>query len=217
MEGILWKWTNYWSGWQTRWFVLDNGVLSYYKSQEEVNQGCKGSMKVTACEIIVNPVDSSRIDLVTPGEQRIYLKADTSQERQKWLVALGSTKACVTTRSRKDSVDSNPDTLKTKKSELRLYCDLLMQQVHMVKSAATQEDGPELKKLDEATNLLGATCDTFIRTLEDCMKICHANMTYELPQPLAVEMPLPQTGTNKSKGTKPSLQVSRSNSLDKKT
>jgi pleckstrin family protein A (phosphoinositide binding specific) protein 8 len=83
MEGVLFKWTNYWSGklcvcvnfakrvknimvqflkvmclfilgWQTRWFILDNGVLAYYKSQEEVNQGCKGSMKVTACEIIGN-------------------------------------------------------------------------------------------------------------------------------------------------------------------
>jgi hypothetical protein len=42
------------TGWQTRWFILDNGVLAYYKSQEEVNQGCKGSMKVTACEIIGN-------------------------------------------------------------------------------------------------------------------------------------------------------------------
>lgn len=38
-------------GWQTRWFVLENGVLTYYKSQEEVNQGCKGSIKVQACEI----------------------------------------------------------------------------------------------------------------------------------------------------------------------
>lgn len=38
-------------GWQTRWFVLENGILTYYKSQEEVNQGCKGSLKVQACEI----------------------------------------------------------------------------------------------------------------------------------------------------------------------
>jgi hypothetical protein len=38
-------------GWQPRWFVLDDGVLVYYKSQEEVNQGCKGSLKITACEI----------------------------------------------------------------------------------------------------------------------------------------------------------------------
>lgn len=72
MEGVLWKWTNYWNGkleishplsfhifytsfiyegWQTRWFVLENGALTYYKSQEEVNQGCKGSIKVQACEI----------------------------------------------------------------------------------------------------------------------------------------------------------------------
>lgn len=38
-------------GWQTRWFVLENGNLSYYKSQDEVNQGCKGSLKVQACQI----------------------------------------------------------------------------------------------------------------------------------------------------------------------
>ncbi|XP_046680649.1 pleckstrin homology domain-containing family A member 3-like [Homalodisca vitripennis] len=52
MEGVLWKWTNYWNGWQTRWFILENGILSYYMSQEEVNQGCKGSMKVSALEIM---------------------------------------------------------------------------------------------------------------------------------------------------------------------
>lgn len=74
MEGVLWKWTNYWNGkfhckdilyfrsvgvylpisftgWQTRWFVLENGILSYYKSQEEVIQGCKGSVKVSVCQI----------------------------------------------------------------------------------------------------------------------------------------------------------------------
>jgi hypothetical protein len=102
MEGVLWKWTNYWNGWQTRWFILENGVLTYYKSQEEVNQGCKGSMKVQACEINVNPIDSTRLDLVIPGEQHMYLRAATSQERQQWLVALGSAKACVHKRTRND-------------------------------------------------------------------------------------------------------------------
>lgn len=43
----------------------------------------------------VNSVDSTRMDLVIPGEQHMYLKAATSQERQQWLVALGSAKACV--------------------------------------------------------------------------------------------------------------------------
>jgi hypothetical protein len=50
-----------------------------------------------------NPVDSTRMDLVIPGEQHIYLRAATCQERQQWIVALGSAKACVTTRNRKDS------------------------------------------------------------------------------------------------------------------
>ncbi|XP_049957481.1 pleckstrin homology domain-containing family A member 3-like isoform X1 [Schistocerca serialis cubense] len=224
MEGVLWKWTNYWSGWQTRWFILDDGVLAYYKSQDEVNQGCKGSMKVSACEIIeitgivvVNPVDNTRMDLVIPGEQHIYLRAPSSQERQQWLVALGSAKACVTTRSRKDSADSNPDTLKTKKSELRLYCDLLMQQVHMVKTAAMKEGGPEVEKLDEATSLLGATCDTFIRTLEDCMKLSNANFTYELPHQHLTDTALPPVSNQtKSKIIKPAMPVIRSNSSDKK-
>jgi len=42
-------------------------------------------------------------------------------------------------------IDSNPDTLKSKKSELKLYCDLLMQQVHMVKTAVTEEGGPQVQ------------------------------------------------------------------------
>jgi pleckstrin family protein A (phosphoinositide binding specific) protein 8 len=56
------------------------------------------------------------MDLVIPGEQHIYLRAPTSQERQQWLVALGSAKACVTTRNRKDSGGSSFRTLKLKMS-----------------------------------------------------------------------------------------------------
>jgi len=33
MKGFLKKWTNYTSGWKLRWFVLEDGVLSYYKHQ----------------------------------------------------------------------------------------------------------------------------------------------------------------------------------------
>ncbi|XP_008198611.1 pleckstrin homology domain-containing family A member 3 isoform X1 [Tribolium castaneum] len=183
MEGVLWKWTNYWNGWQTRWFILENGVLTYYKSQEEVNQGCRGSIKVQACEINVNAIDNTRLDLVIPGEQHIYLKAATSQERQQWLVALGSAKACVQKRTRNEpsefkvnnNSEPNSNALKKKKSELRLYCDLLMQQVHVIKNA-----NGDVEKMDDATRLLGATCDTFIKTLEECMELSNANVMYNV-------------------------------------
>lgn len=31
IAGILYKWVNYGKGWRARWFVLEDGVLSYYK------------------------------------------------------------------------------------------------------------------------------------------------------------------------------------------
>lgn len=111
----------FFKGWQTRWFVLEKDVLTYYKSQEEVKQGCRGSIKVHACEIngtsehhpffkfnltqiifVVHQIDSTRMDLVIPGEQHLYLRAATSQERQQWLVALGTAKACVFHSKQKD-------------------------------------------------------------------------------------------------------------------
>lgn len=41
----------------------------------------------------VNKSDSSRVDLILPNEQYLYLKAADIKERQKWLVALASQKA----------------------------------------------------------------------------------------------------------------------------
>ncbi|CAB3234500.1 unnamed protein product [Arctia plantaginis] len=171
MEGILWKWTNYWNGWQTRWFVLENGIISYYKSQEEVSQGCKGSVKVSVCQINVNNIDNTRLDLVIPGQQHMYLRAPSPQERQMWLVALGSAKACLDSKELNVVALEDANSLSHKKSELRLYCDLMMQQVHAIKGAATADGGPEMQKIDDASSLLTATCDTFIRTLEDIMRL----------------------------------------------
>jgi len=45
MKGYLKKWTNYTGGWKLRWFVLEDGVLSYYKHQgEKDNDSCQGCM-----------------------------------------------------------------------------------------------------------------------------------------------------------------------------
>jgi len=37
MKGYLKKWTNYTSGYKLRWFVLEDGVLSYYKDQGKID------------------------------------------------------------------------------------------------------------------------------------------------------------------------------------
>ncbi|KAM3873374.1 pleckstrin homology domain-containing family A member 8 [Diretmus argenteus] len=176
MEGILHKWTNYISGWQPRWFVLDGGTLSYYDSQEDAWKGCKGSIKISVCEIQVHSTDSTRVDLTIPGEQYFYLRAINAAERQKWLVALGTAKACLTDNrtKREKELQENTDALKTKMSELRLYCDLLLQQVNKIKDDDELGDSEETG-LDTG-NMVKSTCSTFLKTLEECMQI--ANHTF---------------------------------------
>ncbi|XP_037310314.1 pleckstrin homology domain-containing family A member 8 isoform X1 [Pungitius pungitius] len=176
MEGMLHKWTNYISGWQPRWFVLDGGTLSYYDSQEDAWKGCKGSIKISVCEIQVNSSDSTRVDLTIPGEQYFYLRAINAAERQKWLVALGSAKACLTdNRTRREKeLQENTEALKTKMSELRLYCDLLLQQVHKIKES--DELGDTTETGIDTGNIVKSTCTTFLKTLEECMQI--ANHTF---------------------------------------
>lgn len=176
MEGVLHKWTNYISGWQPRWFVLDGGTLSYYDSQEDAWKGCKGSIKISVCEIQVHSSDSTRFDLTIPGEQYFYLKAINAAERQKWLVALGTAKACLTDNrtKREKELQENTEALKTKMSELRLYCDLLLQQVNKIKE--NDEPGETTEMGIDTGNLVKSTCTTFLKTLEECMQI--ANRTF---------------------------------------
>ncbi|KAM4705129.1 LOW QUALITY PROTEIN: pleckstrin homology domain-containing family A member 8 [Rhinophrynus dorsalis] len=182
MEGILYKWTNYISGWQPRWFLLCGGILSYYDSREDAWKGCKGSIQMAVCEIQVHPTDSTRMDLAIPGEQYFYLKARTAAERQQWLVALGSAKACITdvrTKREKGKFSDNTEALKTKMSELRLYCDILVEQVNKSKESTIVSTPDPQDKIDMGT-LLKSTCNTFLKTLEECMQIANTTFTSHL-------------------------------------
>ncbi|XP_073174666.1 pleckstrin homology domain-containing family A member 3-like isoform X4 [Lepidochelys kempii] len=200
MEGALLKWTNYLLGWQPRYFVLDSGILSYYDSQDDVGKGSKGSIKMAVCEIKVHPTDATRMELVIPGEQYFYLKAGGAAERQKWLVALGSSKACLgDSRSQKDKdVHLSSESLGRKLSELRLYCDVLTQQVLDVQESTRPQDNGtplDIEKMNEAASLLKATCSQFISTLEECMKFANARLAPELYQPSPAPLPQDFVGT----------------------
>ena len=125
--------------------------------------------------------------------QYIYLRASNEKERQKWLVGLGTAKANIcnankgsietaTTRAKSPTPEST-DELKTKKAELRLYCDLLLQQVHSVKESVSNPRDINVDQLEEDSGLLSRTCDTFIRTLEDTMTLASEMPTTPPPLP----------------------------------
>ncbi|KAJ6666549.1 hypothetical protein lerEdw1_020272 [Lerista edwardsae] len=201
--------------WQPRWFLLGGGVLSYYDSREDAWKGCKGSIQMAVCEIqvkgdcpvasltlliLVHSADNTRMDLIIPGEQYFYLKARNAAERQKWLVALGTAKACLTDiRTQKEKGKCFPsggfvfivrlsilsqftestETLKTKMAELRLYCDLLVQQVNKTKETGLP-GGSESENGIDMGALLKSTCTTFLKTLDECMQIANSAFSSDL-------------------------------------
>lgn len=166
-NGIIFKWTNYWTGWQSRWFVLRDGILAYYNSDEEISHGCKASVNVSAVDVHIDAADTTRFMLSLQDGQHWHLKASTSAERQKWLIALGTAKA-------RKSTDTSRDEIYQKMSELRLYYDALHSHVNNLKDASAEENH-DIEKITEITKFLSATCDTFLSTLESCMKIAEGN------------------------------------------
>ncbi|XP_074840648.1 pleckstrin homology domain-containing family A member 8 isoform X2 [Carettochelys insculpta] len=136
---------------------------------------------MAVCEIQVHPADNTRMDLIIPGEQYFYLKASNAAERQKWLVALGTAKACLTDSrtQREKEFTENTAALKTKMSELRLYCDLLVQQVDKTKEASICGVSESENGIDRGA-LLKSTCNTFLKTLEECMQIANVAFSSEL-------------------------------------
>lgn len=155
--------------------------MSYYDSREDAWKGCKGSIQMAVCEIQVHSADNTRMDLIIPGEQYFYLKARNASERQKWLVALGTAKACLTdirTQKEKEFTEST-ETLKTKMAELRLYCDLLVQQVNKTKETG-MPGGSESENGIDMGALLKSTCTTFLKTLDECMQIANSAFSSDL-------------------------------------
>ncbi|XP_038127786.1 oxysterol-binding protein 1-like isoform X2 [Cyprinodon tularosa] len=90
-EGWLFKWTNYIKGYQRRWFVLSNGLLSYYRSQAEMGHTCRGTINLATANIAVE--DSCNFVISNGGAQTYHLKANSEIERQRWITALELAKA----------------------------------------------------------------------------------------------------------------------------
>ncbi|EDO32697.1 predicted protein [Nematostella vectensis] len=91
-QGYLSKWTNYLHGWQERWVVLREGTLSYYKSEFDTAFGCRGSISMAKASIEPHEFDECRFD-VSVNDCMYYLRAESVEERQKWVDALEAVKA----------------------------------------------------------------------------------------------------------------------------
>ncbi|XP_076644475.1 oxysterol binding protein isoform X3 [Halictus rubicundus] len=91
MRGWLFKWTNYLKGYQRRWFVLTNGLLSYYRSPAEMSHTCRGTISLHGA--LIHTVDACTFVVSNGGTQTFHIKAATEVERQQWVTALELAKA----------------------------------------------------------------------------------------------------------------------------
>ncbi|XP_024154490.1 ceramide transfer protein isoform X6 [Oryzias melastigma] len=83
-SGVLSKWTNYIHGWQDRWVVLKNNTLSYYKSQDETEYGCRGSLCLSKAVITPHEFDECRLD-ISVNDSVWYLRAQDPYHRNQWI------------------------------------------------------------------------------------------------------------------------------------
>ncbi|GAB5579205.1 oxysterol-binding protein 2 isoform X1 [Prionailurus iriomotensis] len=118
-KGWLLKWTNYLKGYQRRWFVLSNGLLSYYRNQGEMAHTCRGTINLSTAHF--DTEDSCSI-VLTSGARTYHLKASSEVERQQWITALELAKAkavCMMSSHSDDSGDEDDETASpADKSEL---------------------------------------------------------------------------------------------------
>lgn len=99
MEGELQKWTNYMSWWKPRRFVLKNGILSYY-TEETVNLP-KNRIHLSLADIIELPENDLEFQVST-GDIVYYLKANTKEDKLKWIQALKLAKQSAESQSKQN-------------------------------------------------------------------------------------------------------------------
>ncbi|KAL5111722.1 Oxysterol-binding protein 2 [Taenia crassiceps] len=91
-SGWLYKWTNYLKGYRKRWFVLENGLFSYYSNANAVSHTCMGTIDLTNVTIFSKNSPTSFVLRENRGRS-YHLKALNEQDKRRWLAALTSAKS----------------------------------------------------------------------------------------------------------------------------
>uniref|UniRef100_A0A8D3AYH0 Oxysterol-binding protein n=1 Tax=Scophthalmus maximus TaxID=52904 RepID=A0A8D3AYH0_SCOMX len=174
-KGWLFKWTNYLKGYQRRWFVLSNGLLSYYRTQAEMD----------ACNIVLSS-----------GGRTYHLKASTEVERQRWVTALELAKAKAIRMMNDQSGDEEP-TSQSDRSELQGTLKILVSKLDDLSTcndliakhgAALQrslseleglkvpvEGGEKIKAVNERATLFRITSNAMINACRDFLDLAETH------------------------------------------
>jgi len=173
-KGWLYKWTNYIKGYQKRWFVLQNGLLSYYRNQAEMAHTCRGTISLHGAIIHTENYSCNFVVSNGGGTQTFHLRASSEVERQKWVTALELAKAKAIQMMESDEEDDGDQefpveiskqelmnavrSMSSKLEDLRTCNDLIVKHGHALqRSVSDLEQASSLKeagdKKSEVSNL----------------------------------------------------------------
>ncbi|XP_034547851.1 oxysterol-binding protein 2 isoform X1 [Notolabrus celidotus] len=195
-KGWLFKWTNYLKGYQRRWFVLSNGLLSYYRTQAEMAHTCRGTINLATAHI--DTEDACNI-VLSSGGRTYHLKASTEVERQRWVTALELAKAKAIRMMNDQSDDSGDDepasqsdrselqgTLKilvSKLDDLSTCNDLIAKHGAALQRSLSEleglkvpvEGGEKIKAVNERATLFRITSNAMINACRDFLDLAETH------------------------------------------
>ncbi|XP_054827053.1 LOW QUALITY PROTEIN: oxysterol-binding protein 1 [Eublepharis macularius] len=219
-EGWLFKWTNYIKGYQRRWFVLSNGLLSYYRSKAEMRHTCRGTINLATANITVE--DSCNFIISNGGAQTYHLKASSEVERQRWVTALELAKAKAVkmlaesdesgdeesvSQTDKTELQNTLRTLSSKVEDLSTCNDLIAKHGTALQRSLSEletlklpaESNEKIKQVNERATLFRITSNAMINACRDFLMLAQTHskkwqksLQYERDQRIRLEETLEQ-------------------------
>uniref|UniRef100_A0A8C3A8U3 Oxysterol-binding protein n=1 Tax=Cyclopterus lumpus TaxID=8103 RepID=A0A8C3A8U3_CYCLU len=191
-KGWVFKWTNYIKGYQRRWFVLSNGLLSYYRTQAEMGHTCRGTINLATATITVD--DACNFVISNGGAQTYHLKASCEVERQRWITALELAKAKAARMqaesapgqggvSQNSEVQSALRTLGSKVEDLSTCNDLISKHGSALQRSLSELDslrmtgeaGDKIRQVTERATLFRITSNAMINACRDFLALAQAH------------------------------------------
>uniref|UniRef100_A0A3Q3BGT1 Oxysterol-binding protein n=1 Tax=Kryptolebias marmoratus TaxID=37003 RepID=A0A3Q3BGT1_KRYMA len=191
-KGWLFKWTNYLKGYQRRWFVLSNGLLSYYRTQAEMAHTCRGTINLATAHI--DTEDACNI-VLSSGGRTYHLKASTEVERQRWVTALELAKAKAirmmndqsdeepTSQSDRSEIQGTLKILVSKLDDLSTCNDLIAKHGAALQRSLSEleglkvplEGGEKIKAVNERATLFRITSNAMINACRDFLDLAETH------------------------------------------
>lgn len=192
LRGDLFKWTNYIHGWQKRYVVLKDGVVSYYRSRETQALGCRGALSLTKAVIRCNQLDDCRFDIYV-NDSVWYLRAHRNEDKEHWvrmlevqkaagyrrksrMRSIGSSSSLVSSSSASKSSFKNYKGLEENLSEIETLRDILCTKIDTLVKYYDSVPMKSVESFVDVTDLKGEsivfkeTADELLKCVSKCIQ-----------------------------------------------